>query len=49
MSMITQELAIERNYRDGNGERTFYELTEMCAIEMERYNIKKAIEEVCNT
>lgn len=46
MSMIADELDIERKCRDGQAERTYYELTEMCSVELERYNAKKAKEEV---
>lgn len=46
MALISDELDNERLYRDGKIERTFYELDEMCPIELERYNAKKAIEEV---
>lgn len=44
--MITRELELERKYKDGQIERTFYELTEMCPCELVRYNKKMAIEEV---
>lgn len=44
--MITEELDIERKCRDGQAERVYYELTEMCSVELERYNVKIAQEEV---
>lgn len=46
MSMIATELDIERKCRDGQAERVYYELTEMCSVELERFNAKKAQEEV---
>lgn len=46
MSMIAAELDIERKCRDGQAERVYYELTEMCSVELERFNAKKALEEV---
>lgn len=46
MSLIAEELDIERKCRDGQAERAYYELTEMCSVELERYNAKKAKDEV---
>ncbi|KAJ6645595.1 hypothetical protein Bhyg_00802, partial [Pseudolycoriella hygida] len=45
MSMITEELDIERKCRDGQAERIYYELTEMCSFELERFNAKKIQDE----
>ncbi len=44
--MIAEELDLERKCRDGQAERVYYELTEMCSVELERFNAKKAQEEV---
>lgn len=44
--MIAEELDIERKCRDGQAERVYYELTEMCCVELERFNAKKAKDEV---
>lgn len=46
MSMIAAELDIERKCRDGKAERVYYELTEMCSVELERFMAKKAQDEV---
>lgn len=46
MSMIAEELDIERKCRDGQAERIYYELTEMCSVELEKFNAKKAEDEV---
>lgn len=46
MALISDELDLERQYRNGEIERTFYELTEMVPVELERFNIKKAQDEV---
>lgn len=46
MQLISEELELERQCRSGEVERTYYELTEMVPVELERFNIKKAQEEV---
>lgn len=46
MKLIAAELDLERQCRDGLAERVYYELTEMCSVELERFNAKKAREEV---
>lgn len=46
MTLIAAELDIERKCRDGQAERVYYELTEMCSVELERFNAKKVQDEV---
>lgn len=45
MALISEELDQLRLYREKKVELTFYELTEMCPVELERYNAKQAIED----